>query len=274
MNARLTRVIAKLQRSDLRMRLIENVRQRMGKDRPNPNLESFSREVEEARRGFGQAGSHLTQLFLNKQGRTIDKWVHYIPVYERYLSQYRGTSFSMLEIGVFQGGSLELWREYFGSQATFFGIDINPECAGRVEAPNQVRIGSQADPEFLKRVVGEMGGIDVVIDDGSHISEHQRVSFDTLFPLLAEGGLYIIEDLHTAYWRETWNGGYRRPGTAIEVSKSLIDDMHHWYHGRDLQLAFGDKVSAVHMYDSIVVIEKGAGAPPVRTRVGAKVAAR
>ena len=214
------------------------------------------------------AGTNLELLVFQKHGRVVDKWTHYPAIYEKHFSQYCGTDFKMLEIGVFRGGSLELWREYFGSNATIFGVDINPECAGFVDAPNQVRIGSQDDPAFLKSVVAEMGGVDVILDDGSHIARHQIASFRALFPLLNDGGLYCIEDIHTAYWPGGYEGGYRRPNTAIELAKGIIDDMHSWYHDRGVQWAPVDEVLAVHAYDSICVIEKGRRGRPASIRVG------
>lgn len=210
----------------------------------------------------------LTKLFFSRDGMVVDKWLQYLPVYDRYLSPYRGTPVRMLEIGVNKGGSLDLWREYLGPDAVIFGIDINPDCANHVEAPNQVRIGSQDDPEFLKRTIEEMGGVDIVLDDGSHIVEHQCASFETLFPLLDTGGVYIIEDLHTSYWPRVFHGGYRRSDSAIEMLKSTIDDMHKWYHDRKPRTATGGHLSAVHFYDSIAVVEKCQASPPLRTLSG------
>lgn len=215
-----------------------------------------------------EADTELARLVFGKRGRVVDKWTHYPTVYERHFSKYRGTNFKMLEIGVFKGGSLELWREYFGPEATIFGVDINPECAGFVDPPNQVRIGSQDDPEFLKSVITEMGGVDVILDDGSHNAPHQVASFRALFPLLKDGGLYCIEDIHTAYWPGTYEGGYRRPKTAIELTKDVIDDMHSWYHDKGERWAPAKELLAVHVYDSICVIEKGKKNRPESIRVG------
>jgi hypothetical protein len=89
------------------------------------------------------------------------------------MSRFCGSNVKFLEIGIDEGGSLEVWRKYLGAQATVFGIDVNPACATRVDAPNQCRIGSQADLGFLRRIVEEMGGVDVVLDDGSHVAPHQ-----------------------------------------------------------------------------------------------------
>lgn len=219
----------------------------------------LTREQAEARRSPNPGP--FEEIFFAHHGRPANKWVHYLPFYDRALAPYRGRPIRMLEIGVMHGGSLELWRKYFGPEATIFGIDINPECAGRVDAPNQVRIGSQADPEFLRATVAEMGGLDFVLDDGSHIASHQRVSFEALWPLLAPGGLYVIEDMHTAYW-EQWEGGLRRSGTAVELVKSLVDDMNGRYFDEDEAWAAYEEIGTVFTADSIAAIEKAARHAP------------
>lgn len=197
----------------------------------------------------------LEELFFKHRGRPAHKWVHYLAVYDQWLAPYRGTDIHMLEVGVNLGGSLELWREYLGPDAVIFGIDIDPEHAENVDAPNQVRIGDQADPKFLDRVVAEMGRLDVVFDDGSHVARHQRATFKHLFPRLVDGGLYGIEDLHTAYWR-SFGGGYRRPGTAMDMISGLMDDMHGWYHGHKPRYVPRDQIESVTVYDSIAMIRK------------------
>lgn len=105
---------------------------------------------------------------------------------------------------------------------------INPACAALDGRAGAVRIGSQADGAFLRDVVREMGGIDIVLDDGSHRMVHMRRSFDVLFPLLSEGGIYMVEDLHTAYWR-AYGGAKARRSTFLNFARRLVDDMHHWY---------------------------------------------
>jgi cephalosporin hydroxylase len=206
--------------------------------------------------------SDLEKMFYNHHGRLIHKWIHYLPIYARYFEPYRERAPKMLEIGVSHGGSLELWRTYFGADATIFGIDNNPDCAARCDLPNQVRIGSQADPDFLRGVVAEMGAPDIILDDGSHIGTHQIASFKALFPLLKDGGLYIIEDLHTSYWPAGYQGGLNRRGTAIEMVKSWIDQMHDWYHDQAPAKYLRDSIAAIHIHDSIVVVEKAKVSSP------------
>jgi len=222
----------------------------------------------EAERLLKEASCDLERILYSHKGRIVHKWLQYPKIYEREFSRFRNTPVNLLELGVFKGGSLEIWRKYFGQDASITGVDINPDCAQYVDPQNNVFIGSQADPTFLNSVVDHIGVLDIVLDDGSHVAEHQRTSFDTLFPRLKVGGLYVIEDLHTAYWPGFYQGGYRRRGTAIEVAKALVDDMHGWYHGRRNSIAVTSSIASVRFYDSIVVIEKGDIPKPSHIQIG------
>ena len=237
-------------------------------------LDKFDRDAE-----LAKATGELERLFWSHTGRLVDKWPHYLPIHQRHLEPYKAgfplgdgsrRPLRLLEIGVSHGGSLELWRKFLGPQATIFGLDVDPQCSALDRPDLPVRIGSQADPSFLAAVVKEMGGVDIVIDDGSHIGAHQKASMDVLLPLLAEGGLYIVEDTHTSYWPH-WKGGYRDPAGFMELAKTLVDDMHGWYHADkiDRPIAKTD-IAAVSFYDSIVVIEKRKRAAPTHVQLGTK----
>lgn len=216
---------------------------------------------------YGYSGD-LLDIFVGNQGPVVHKWHHYIPLYDRYLGQYRGTSFKFLEIGVSKGGSLQMWRKFFGPDATIMGIDINPDCARFDGQAGMVRIGSQDDPEFLSRVVAEMGGVDVVLDDGSHRMEHIRASFEHLFPRLSTPGLYMIEDLHTAYWTK-FGGGLDSPRNFYRYLGDLIDDMHGWTHAGTPKVPGAQgSITGIHVHDSIAVLEKAVAYTPVHSRVG------
>ena len=216
---------------------------------------------------YGFSGE-LLDIYAGTEGVKVHKWHHYLPLYDRYFSRYRGTKVRFLEIGVNNGGSLQMWRRYLGPDAVLTGIDINPDCAQYDGQSGNVRIGSQDDPEFLAKVVEEMGGIDVVLDDGSHRMAHIDTSLRVLFPMLAEGGTYMIEDLHTAYYPR-FGGGFRAPGNFFNTVRHMVDDMHNWYHGKKkLRLPeLGAAFNGVHIHDSIVVIDKAAVQPPTHSRV-------
>jgi SAM-dependent methyltransferase len=251
----------------------------LGRRFPRPGIADFAEEGDRTA-WLGEARNDLERLLACHSGRLMHKWRHYLEIYDTHLARFRGgfippsggepRGLRLLELGVSHGGSLQLWRKYFGAGATIVGIDIDPACRAAEEEGERVRIGSQADAAFLRAVVEEMGGVDVVIDDGSHVSAHQRASFDTLFPLLSDGGVYIAEDLHASYWPGYHQGGWRRRGTFIEATKSLVDDMHGWYHRRRLARPYAKtEVHGVHFYDSVVVVEKRRRPRPSHTRIGA-----
>ena len=225
------------------------------------------------------SNTRLGKLFSDHEGRLCFKWHHYFFAYEDIMENFKEGFIStdgdkrplrLLEIGVSHGGSLELWRKYFGPNAIIHGIDIDPRCASLNTNDLPVHIGSQTDDNFLKEVVKEMGGIDIVIDDGSHIAKHQAKSFKILFPLLPYGGKYIIEDTHTSYWKD-FGGGYKRRGTAIEMAKAMIDDMHLWYFRKRFSRNDSyakNNISSITFYDSIIVFEKRKIDRPVQERRG------
>lgn len=253
---------------DLAFRAAAKWRRTLGLPPLLDSWSSFALDPAEFARLSAAASSGVAKTFFAHRGRLVNKWIHYLDIYDRHFAVYRNTPVRMLEIGVFKGGSLDMWRDYFGADATIFGIDVNPECAAYVTPPNQIRIGSQDDPPFLRSVADEIGPLDIVLDDGSHVGRHQRVSFDTLFPAVKEGGLYVIEDLHTSYWPVSHEGGYRRKGTAIEHVKTMIDDMHGWYHRKAIRTPAKDQIVAIHVYDSMVILEKGKINRPAHTMVG------
>ena len=210
----------------------------------------------------------ISDIFWSNTGTIVHKWHHYLPIYDRYFSRFRGTPVKMLEIGVSKGGSLKMWRDYFGPKAIIFGIDIDPKCAAFDGQHASVRIGSQADAGFLRGVVTEMGGVDIVLDDGSHVGRHIRASLDALFPALSENGVYMIEDLHTAYW-ENYDGAKTSPHNFMKVVKQLVDDIHHWYHPLgETVLATAGKLGGMHIHDSIVVLDKVTQSEPRQSQVG------
>jgi hypothetical protein len=216
----------------------------------------------------GVEPSELEKIYWNNTGVIVHKWHHYLPIYERHFGAYCGRAVRMLEIGVSKGGSLDMWRKYFGPDAVIYGIDIDPSCEKFNGISAQVRIGSQDDPTFLRKVVEEMGGVDIILDDGSHINPHINASLDVLFPLLQDGGIYMVEDTHACYW-EAYSGGYRIKSSFLERAKNLIDDLHHWYHPYgETDTATKGHLSSMHVYDSIVILEKRAAVPPRHSMVG------
>lgn len=129
-------------------------------------------------------------MFRHHTGRRIDKWQHYFSIYDRHFERFRGKRVRVLEIGVDHGGSLQLWKRYFGSDAKIVGLDIDPRCAAYAEDHIDIHIGNQADIALLL----SLGSFDIVIDDGSHRLQDQMASFEALWPYTR--GIYLIEDCH------------------------------------------------------------------------------
>jgi hypothetical protein len=185
----------------------------------------------------------------------------YTKYYELYLEPYRDFDFKFLEIGVYDGSSVKLWKEYF-SQADITAIDIDPRCTEYVEDRINIKIGDQTDVDFLKKVNTENGSFAVILDDGGHSNKQQIVSFETLFPLLLPGGLYIIEDLHCSYVKNSYWDDYHISTT--DYLKQLTDKVNLYgksfrgykeIAGHNLDY-FERNIEYIHFYKSTCIICK------------------
>lgn len=170
----------------------------------------------------------LRQLYSEHAGKLAHKWTSYLEEYECLFAPLRDRPISMLEIGVQNGGSLELWSRYFPRATRLIGCDINPKCAELVfdEPRITVLVADAGSEQGLAAVLAESNSFDLVIDDGSHTSGDIVRGFARYFPLLPDGGLYVCEDLHAAYWKEL-EGGLLDPYSAITFFKMLVDVIHH-----------------------------------------------
>lgn len=201
----------------------------------------------------------LETYFQDNTGNLINKWTHYFEVYDNHLSRFRNTDVHLLEIGVRHGGSLQMWKHYFGLDARIFGVDIHPRSRELEEEQISIFIGDQEDTGFLEELKLALPRIDVLLDDGGHTMKQQLTTFERLFPHVSPTGVYMCEDTHTSYW-SNFGGGFQKPGTFMEMSKGLVDDLHA-YHKRGQHPDFTvtqytQSIESIHFYDSMVVIEK------------------
>jgi cephalosporin hydroxylase len=200
---------------------------------------------------------NLWQDFLINDGKIIHKWVHYFPIYERHFCQWQNKTMTFLEIGVSRGGSLQMWQRYFGPLARIVGIDINKECKQHESPGIDIRIGDQSDPVFLQSIIDEFGVPDIVLDDGSHKMHHIIQTFNYLYQKLPKNGVYMVEDLHTAYWEE-FGGGLEKPDTFINISKHFVDKLNADHTRGEIQPdQFTRDTFAISFYDSVIAFEKG-----------------
>jgi predicted O-methyltransferase YrrM len=181
----------------------------------------------------------------------------YLDVYASYLDAIRDTVRSVLEIGVLGGASLRMWWEYF-PKAEIFGLDINPAAAFK-EDRITVHIGSQADPDVLA-AINPGGTFDLIVDDGSHLVDDQLVTFHELWPRVAPGGLYVMEDMRCSYGdltteSLTWPGRPFQPPTAnFHNDRGRIDSLMAGLIA-DMDRLTGD-VAGVHFWPMMIVILK------------------
>jgi len=212
----------------------------------------------------------LEEYFVKNNARLIHKWAHYFEIYHRHFHSFRGRQITVMEFGVYQGGSLQMWKHYFGEQARIVGVDIDPGCKAFEEAQIEIHIGDQANPDFLRELRQKIGAIDILIDDGGHTMTQQITTFEEMFPAIGLGGVYIVEDLHTSYWRE-YGGRLRQPGTFVEFVKGLVDHLHAWHFRDEAELEgtyYTRHIKAMHLYDSVFVFDKGVVDPPSASKTG------
>lgn len=216
----------------------------------------------------------LTELYKCHSGKVSDKWSLYLREYDRLFQPYRDKPISMLEIGVQNGGSLEIWGKYFPNAQKFVGCDINPECGKLTYSdPRIVVIVGDATLEETQALVFQQSQtFDLIIEDGSHTSGDIIKAFAKYFPALREGGLFVAEDLHCSYWQE-FEGGLYDPYASISFFKALADIVNHQHWGvartrNDLIAGFNEKyaidiqeellseIHSIEFINSICVVRK------------------
>jgi hypothetical protein len=138
----------------------------------------------------------LPQIFDRYRSDKNTSFHNYCRQYDRLVQEYRGKPIRLLEIGIFKGESLKIWREVFPNASTIVGVDITPGCKEYEDISRNifVQIGNATNPEIIQLLQSQYGPFDIIIDDGSHVNRDVIQSFELLFPLLNNNGLYIIED--------------------------------------------------------------------------------
>jgi hypothetical protein len=195
----------------------------------------------------------------------------YLKHLETFLTPLRHKPIKVLEFGILDGSSLKMWKEYFPS-AQIIGADILEECSQFEEERIKVCIGNLDDPDFVSRLLSENGPFDFIIDDAGHTMSQQQNLFIKSFPCLNDGGLYVIEDLHTSYWK-IFDGGIGKPDTTINFLKQLTDGLQYTaFKENDLDKTyevhcpnfssdpisyFEENIYSIQFYQSMCLIFKG-----------------
>ena len=182
----------------------------------------------------------------------------FIQLYEKYFSSLRDSKINILEIGIENGDSLRIWREYF-SKANICGVDIDKK---NFKIDNvDIQHGDQSNNVFLLSLINIYKNFDIIIDDGSHQAKHIISSFNFLFPYLNDNGIYIIEDLQTSYFPRY--GGSRinlnKKQSSMNFVKSLADSINYEKNNRPFfkKNKFDGLIKSIHFHQNIAFIYKG-----------------
>lgn len=187
-------------------------------------------------------------------GAGVWKWQHYFDIYHRHLGRFVGRDAHLLEVGVYSGGSLEMWREYLGKTSVIHGVDIAPECKVYERDNVHIMIGDQEDRAFWRRFRAQVPLLDVVIDDGGHTARQQIVTLEELLPHLRPGGVFLCEDV---------SGIHNEFAAYVSGLVAQLNQVH--VKEGELLAAeptmFQRAVYSIHCYPQVVVIERTEVAP-------------
>ena len=180
------------------------------------------------------------------------KWTNYFPIYDQLFSRFQNQEITFVEIGVKSGGSLHMWRSFFGPKARIIGIDLNPKAKKFERDGFEIFIGDQADPEFWAKTLDAIGPIDILLDDGGHRFEQQIITTECLLPQIKDNGLLVIEDTHTSYMPSF--GGPTEFST-IAYAKSFIDALHRRNAFMPATKPAETRIQSIEFFDSIVAFK-------------------
>lgn len=164
---------------------------------------------------------NIYECYMNSPYKSI-KHSTYFKSYEHFFSSFRGKEITFVEIGVLGGGSLFMWRDFFGPKARIIGVDLNPKAKKWESEGFEIYIGSQSDEKFWKDFKKNIGGIDIVLDDGGHTYDQQIITTESLIDVINDGGIIVVEDTHTSYM----NGFGPKKFTFLNYVKHKIDQIN------------------------------------------------
>jgi hypothetical protein len=208
-----------------------------------------TREESTPTKPYGTENAIRSYFEGNLHGPGIWKWEHYFDIYHKHFQKFVGGDVTVLEIGIYSGGSLGMWRSYFGDRCTVIGVDIQESCRVYENSFTRVHIGDQGDREFWRGLMQEVARPDVIIDDGGHLPEQQRVTLEETFAKLKPGGVYLCEDVHgsnnlfAAFTARLAENLHSKNRVAGDVAVSEATELQRW-------------VKSVSFYPFCVVIEK------------------
>tara|TARA_B100000900_G_scaffold406100_1_gene416631 strand:- start:314 stop:1114 length:801 start_codon:yes stop_codon:yes gene_type:complete len=179
------------------------------------------------------------------------KHTNYFDIYDDLFEKYRNKKITFVEIGIFSGGSLFMWRNYFGKKARIIGIDLNPESKKFEKYGFEIFIGDQSKVSFWKNFFRKVGKVDIVLDDGGHTNFQQIVTTNECVPMIKDKGLMVIEDVHTSFIKKNWYNPSKY--SFINYSKKIIEDINSRFPGiGNFNYSLNKYIYKIQFFESIV----------------------
>ena len=177
----------------------------------------------------------------------------YFLAYEEIFKKYIDKKITFIEVGVLHGGSLFMWREYFGPKARIIGIDLDPAAKELEKHGFEIFIGSQSDKFFWENFYSKIGKIDILLDDGGHVNDQQIITLNEAINNTNDGGVIVVEDTHTSYLRSFGNPSKH---SFINYSKFLVDAVNSRFTDTNIKMNnnFNKKIYSINFYESIVAM--------------------
>tara|TARA_Y100001970_G_scaffold200245_1_gene243525 strand:+ start:10564 stop:11370 length:807 start_codon:yes stop_codon:yes gene_type:complete len=194
------------------------------------------------------------------------KYSKYFKIYEELFTSYKDRPITFVEIGVYNGGSLEIWKKFFNKESRIIGIDINPECKKLEEQGFEIFIGDQSKANFWEDFFKKVGKVDIILDDGGHKNDQQIITLVNCIKNINNGGLLAVEDTHTSYLKEFTNS---EKYSFINFSKKLIDDINYTYPNLgNFKFSLNKYIYSMVFYESFVVFRINTERAKENTLVG------
>jgi hypothetical protein len=212
---------------------------------------AYKGTIREAGPAVSPEANPLWNYFQNhKEGHGIWKWEHYFDIYHRHFARFVGKKVNVLEIGIYSGGSIEMWRSYFGEESHIYGVDIEDVCKTYENDHVSIFIGDQEDRAFWSTLRKSVEGIDILIDDGGHTPEQQQITLEEMLPHLRPGGVYLCEDVQGPFNR------FSAFATGLVNELNSISMIEDSVPSQSSISRFQSSIHSIHFYPYIVVIEK------------------
>ena len=196
----------------------------------------------------------LISLFEESEYHTI-KYRNYFPIYEKLFSKFVNKKITFVEIGVLSGGSLFMWRKYFGKDARIIGIDLNSDAKRFEKNGFEIFIGNQSDENFWKVFFEKVGDVDIILDDGGHTNFQQIVTACCCIPHIKDNGILAVEDVYHSYGVSHGSKGFFNPSkySFINFCKKIVDDINYRFPGsKNFKFSLNEYIYSIEFLESFV----------------------